>query len=74
MYKNCYDQEALLYVQERQREEVHRQLIRQASAGRKPAYASLLAAVGHWLTRTGERLQAEPQTEVPEHGDMLLTH
>lgn len=76
MYKNTYDREAFLYVEERRREEARRQQIREATAGKPPVYAPLLTALGHLFTRIGARLQAdEKETSQPvtDRGEALLT-
>lgn len=62
MYKNTYDREAYLYIDERLREEAHRQLVREATAGQKPAHTSLLVALGRLFTRTGA---TQPQQRQP---------
>lgn len=70
MYKNCYDREAFLIVEEARRQAEHERLIRQLTAGKPPVFAPLLAALGRLLTRTGERLEAGAQKQ----GDVLKQH
>lgn len=79
MYKNCYEREAMLYMEEARRQAAQDRLARQVTAGRRSAYAPLLAALGRLLTRTGERLQggqaaAQERRDLPGQQDMLLTN
>ncbi len=76
MYKNCYEREAFLYVEEARRQAAHERLIRQLTAGKPPVYAPLLAVLGRLLTRAGARLQAGSQEprDVPQQRDAYLTN
>jgi hypothetical protein len=61
MYHEAYDYAIVsTRIADRLREEAHRQLVREATAGRPPFYAPILTALGRLLLRTGQRLQTRP--------------